>query len=465
MDKITLTGPVTGGKFGRPFCAYFGDISKSGYVEEEYFAEGISKMYTPAGELTRDGKWTLEEDGRSFPFKTRILVRRPIDSEKFNGTLLVEWTNTSRGYEIAFCDSEDIYREGYAYAAVSAQPTGLEGYAGINQGLRYWDPERYSSLHIENDGVSYDIYTQCAEALRANESHIMGDLNVERMIAIGGSQSGGRVLSYTNGVQPITHTFDALMPMFYGGTGVDFDAELAHPGHAALRSGAPRKRHMFPALVREDTDVPVFVINSQSEVLFASLLAAQTNTDHIRFWEIAGASHAPVQESAQIAMISARDGMNNEVHRIETFQNSTVRWAPTLAAAVNHVTAWIKDGTLPPVMKRISIDPETKDYAKDAHGNVLGGVRLPELEVPVASYAASPSMRLGGYTIPFSREKLKELYPTHEDYVAKFTAAAQSACDAGVILPARVEEYKAMAEAAPVPDYPEIPAPKMPPML
>ena len=83
---------------------------------------------------------------------------------------------------------------------------------------------------------------------------------------------------------------------------------------------------------------------------------------------------------------------------------------------------------------------------------VCSGVRLPEMEVPVATYQAGPGIRLSGYTEQFGSVRLKELYPTHEDYVAIVTNAAKSAEDAGVILPYMVEEYVKMAESAPIPE-------------
>ena len=128
MHKTNLTGPVSGGKFGWPFAAYFGDISQLGYIEEEYFVEGESKLYIPEGELGNDGKWVLRE-GEAVPFKTRILVHRPTDSVKFNGTVVVDWINVSRGHDVAFCCFDEMYEKGFTYVAVSAQPTGIEGYS------------------------------------------------------------------------------------------------------------------------------------------------------------------------------------------------------------------------------------------------------------------------------------------------------------------------------------------------
>ena len=70
------------------------DLSEHGYVEEEFFIEGSARRYDTAagasgGVLSRD-----------HPYRTRMVVRRPISARHFNGTVLLEWQNVSAGYDI-----------------------------------------------------------------------------------------------------------------------------------------------------------------------------------------------------------------------------------------------------------------------------------------------------------------------------------------------------------------------------
>src|SRR6202041_2741991 len=69
--KPTVMGPITGGQHRRPFGSYFGDINSRGYVETEYFIEGLATRYRPVGELQGDGRWSVEPT-ESAPYKTRI---------------------------------------------------------------------------------------------------------------------------------------------------------------------------------------------------------------------------------------------------------------------------------------------------------------------------------------------------------------------------------------------------------
>ena len=84
----------------------------------------------------------------------------------------------------------------------------------------------------------------------------------------------------------------------------------------------------------------------------------------------------------------------------------------------------------------------------DENGNTADGLRNTTVQVPLGTYMGSNVRRAGfsegdscdltGSFIPFSRTKaerlanndprpsLEERYPTHQDYVAKVTAAAQS---------------------------------------
>ena len=92
-------------------------------------------------------------------YKTRIVVRRPISANLFNGTVLVEWFNVTNGYDVEadwFQSYEHFMRSGYAWVGVSAQRAGVDF-------MRAWSA-RYASLDvtqggsITNDALSYDIY-------------------------------------------------------------------------------------------------------------------------------------------------------------------------------------------------------------------------------------------------------------------------------------------------------------------
>jgi hypothetical protein len=470
----TVSGPITGGKHGWPFGAYFGDIGKRGYVEEEFFLSGSATAFQAVGDLGSDGKWNVTPT-TSATYKTRIVVRRPVDPNVFNGTVVVEWANVSNGYDISFADPPGLY-DGFAYVAVSAQQVGIYGFPSKKQGLVQWDPGRYGSLSILSDAYCYDIFTQAARAIGPERSSSgvdpMGGLKVRKLIAIGGSQSGTRLVAYINGIQPRDKVFDALMPLVCAGTGADFDAAPAHPdpgGPNASANGGHSRAHRTK--LRDDLSVPVMAMNSETEALFY-YGDRQPDTTRFVYWEVPGASHGGTGQIRLIRQKTERDGVGGPGDSKQHI--SDVCWLPTCDAAILHVHRWINGGRPPPSQPRIDINPgflhlpmgsivlagldmkyDTRGllpyYERDAFGNAKGGVRLPELEVPIASYRGSGENKLLGQTFPFPPEQIARLYRTHEVYVQKVTAAARAAERAGVILPYRVQEYIEEANAAHVP--------------
>lgn len=458
QSGFTVTGPITGGEHGWAFGSYFGDISKLGYVEEEYFLEGVAQHYQPAAgtELTEDGMWTLEKTDTA-PYKTRFIVRRPIDPDKFNGIVIVEWANVSAGYDLSLVSTPGIYDEGFAYVSIMTQRNGIYGFEENPQGMVYWDEERYGSLDIPDDGLSYDIFTQAARAVGPDRPTTgidpMGGLEVKMLFAMGESQSGGRLLSYANGIQPIENTFDAMIMLVNSGRGNDFLPEVAHSvenGKTVVRNVSSR--------VREDINCKVFIMNSQSESLLMGNLV-QPDTENIRSWQMAGVSHFSPAFMEDAINRSNRDGVTDTFSDFSAYDTNVGDWAYIFESVLVQLKNWIEDGAAPLHMDSMEVKNMLLGYKEDKYGNVLGGVRLPELEVPTAQYFVNAMITgLIGYKIPFTEAELKELYPTHQDYVDKVTAAAITAKEAGIILPYRAEEYICEAKAAPIPtaDIPEI---------
>ena len=70
-------------------------------------------------------KVEVEECGTA-PYRTRLLVVRPVDPARFNHTVLLNWQNVSAGYEQRAPSDGELY-QGYAWVGVSAQEIGLYG--------------------------------------------------------------------------------------------------------------------------------------------------------------------------------------------------------------------------------------------------------------------------------------------------------------------------------------------------
>ncbi len=102
-----------------PMDAAVVDLAIYGYAEQEYYASGTANRYRIKNQLETA---TLVNSGH--PYKTRIIVRKPLDPKRFNGVVVVEWYNVSAGQDIDFCwggSYDYLMREGYAWVGVSAQ--------------------------------------------------------------------------------------------------------------------------------------------------------------------------------------------------------------------------------------------------------------------------------------------------------------------------------------------------------
>ena len=109
---------------GRSSCRAPASTSRSvGYEQAEYFISGTASSYRSASPLTDDGNWSVAPDA-SAPYKTRIVVYRPIDPQRFNGTVMVEWLNVSGGLDSGAnwtTTHVEQIREGMAWVGVTAQ--------------------------------------------------------------------------------------------------------------------------------------------------------------------------------------------------------------------------------------------------------------------------------------------------------------------------------------------------------
>lgn len=105
------------------------DLAPLGYSTEEFFFSGTASSYKLSAEPTADGRWNAVA-AESAPYATRMVVVKPTDASKFNGTVVVEWLNVSAGADGSpdwNAAHRELIRSGYAYVGVSAQKVGVEG--------------------------------------------------------------------------------------------------------------------------------------------------------------------------------------------------------------------------------------------------------------------------------------------------------------------------------------------------
>lgn len=437
-----------------------------GYTADEYFISGNAVRYAPTSgsfdTLPEDGKWNLQPVPDSKPYKTRIVVYKPKNPAKFNGTVIVEWLNVSGGLDTApgWINAHiELTRSGYAWVGVSAQKEGIDGGGAISMmdlPLKKFDIFRYGSLRHPGNPYSFDIFSQAAQAVRYPQGlNPLEGLTIKKMIASGQSQSAMYMTTYVNGIQPLTGLFDGFMihsrpfgmgPLDKEGLDLTVNTDLAMK-------------------VRTDL-VPVMMLQTESENFLLNYYGSrQDDDDNFRLWEMAGTSHADLYTLTGLLDVYNMIGTAQVAENKEPMPGIVTCEKPVnsgpqhfiVNAAYAALNNWVTTGVRPAIAPRLQVNPasglddeDAAKYLRDAHGNVLGGIRTPHVDVPTAkitAYGQPGSMNnmgndadsfcfLFGTTELFDATKLKSLYATHDEYVTKVKVSAGDAVAKGFLLPA-----------------------------
>ena len=349
-----------------------------------------------------------------------------------------------------------LVSEGHGYTMVASQRAPLENH------VKPSDPTRYASLDIpllestqsggvdgpESDSpmaaqqrelerqepVSNAILSQVGALLKDNSPDgPFARMEVTYLVMGGSSQTGGTTLRYIR----------------------DAHATARRPDGSAIYDG------YFPALAGGTDpvgrrDVPVIHALGEGDMMGGRPLGyrrpnSDDPDDRFRLYEFVGVSHVPtrgVSTAAQIFPLLA--DASNPDDQLSQFPSAMFYFA-----ALHNLIEWVTKGIAAPRSALIEVDADGH-IVRDEHGNARGGVRLSYIDVPFATFIArSPGgdMYRGmiGQQIPFSRETLAALYPSHEEYVAKVRQCLQSLTDDRWIFPQDAAELLAEAEAAAIP--------------
>jgi hypothetical protein len=440
-----ISGPLVDGR-GWPFGMPDADeVAAHGYVMEEFIARGTASSYPPepGAEPRRDGRWSTAP-GPEADYVTRFVVVRPSDPAAFNGVLLVNWQNVSAGMDLGAPSGREVWR-GYAWVGVTAQRIGVDG-TPATSGLRDWDPARYGELEHPGDAWSYGIFTQVARAVSADRPG--GALDPLRglmprvVIAQGASQSACRLASYINGVHAHERLFDGFLLSVHFSVCVPPDERPIAP--------TPGGQWIGTTEIRADCDTPVMVVNSETEA-WSMYPFRQPDTDGFRFWEIAGGAHTGGGDVVSSRHRLERDGVALPVvGGAPVATPNALDWSYVSDAATRHLVRWITDGTPPPTFPPLEVEHrEPHDsVVRDERGVARGGLRMPDVEAPVAvEYGANARPNepriLSGERRPFDSATLTALYPDPDSYLHAWDDAVDALVTAGGALPEDAGELRA----------------------
>lgn len=447
-----IVTPASGG-FERPYGGLRYDVTQFGYEEREYFFEGTASTYPPASEPPA-------------AYRSRMVVWTPQDPSRFNGTTVVEWGHVSvGGFELnaeLSVQSAMLVEQGFAFVLVSAHAEGICGDNpdGCNESsMRGVDPERYGSLNHPGEAYSFDIFNQALQAIKyPSGTAPLGTLVTRFIIAEGFQMQGDRGAAVQDNDAP-----GAAGPLnaYIASAAAEVrlaDAFLIDSARHLLEPAtylAPTLHHLDETAIRR--------------------IPARDDPNHVT-WEVVGAPHVD-RWGADHYKLSNLDELSPLLNRAEeearrmAFDDYGLApdpretiCAPTatlgtrfprhymLNAAVVALRKWLETGVpafAPPPIERVGPPPEsaTERLSRDSDGNAIGGLRLPIVQVPVATYDGEGCV-FGGTSTQFPPERLAELYPTHQSYVEQLLVATNEAVDNGFLLCDDAQTIMRMASAS-----------------
>lgn len=197
----------------------------------------------------------------------------------------------------------------------------------------------------------------------------------------------------------------------------------------------------LPKMLVTNTTTDYYNIRASLSRTGASGLADVTVPPHVRIYDIAGASHGRAAEQK----------CDHPPGQLDFF--------PVMRATLVNLDSWVRQGSAPPPSRLMPLQPQPGEPTllqaprhlpgaivqvplRDADGNSRGGVRLPELAVPLGTHGAqNPPLADRGCNLDAAymafaktraarrpadkRPSVEERYPSKDAYTGRIERAAQ----------------------------------------
>jgi hypothetical protein len=421
------------------------NVAGLGYAAEEYFLSGRANVFRAVSmadapdvasrDNTKDlGRRDFSREllSADLPFTTRLIVYRPQDKRRFSGNVIVETLHPNGGgNSLAWNAIHDYFAaNGDAYVGVQHPLTF--------PGIKAAGPGRYGALAAADPTQLWGMLTQAGAAIKSQglRSPLPG-LAVKRVLMTGYSYTGVATATFANyhhheaKLANGRNIFDGYLPMA--------DAQYVRP-----------------------LDVPVMRLNTQSDFNgFGGLQNRRPDDDRYRHYEIAGAAHVAVRAPAdaasgpppgQVATAAGQPRFSPSACQAMFPAGSRPNDFPLYmvqAALFENMYSWLDAGRAPPPSAMIDTNDDGTTRV-DEFGNAAGGVRFPEVAVPIASYGvgSTEACILFGYTAPFDAAKCRSLYGDQGKYLAKVQSSVDRLIAERLLLPKDAAALVAISHAS-----------------
>ena len=431
MSPAGFRGPIASDPDHLPFRSCLNprsrhhlDLHALGYVEEEWFADGVADAH--------DADDTCIAS--AVPFTTRVIVRRPSRPEDCSGRVHIEAlhniSETSATWNVAgrwMAQRGDAWIGVTTSAGTFAEP-GSAMSGGVTH-LRHVDPDRYRELHLES-------FTEPPPRARGDGGPVDMDA-LRRDLALATAHGVGAMAAIVASLRtPATPgplagwPLERLHASGWSQTGTfwssflerGFDDELLQ-----VRDGRPAIDTYLVAVApppAERYERGAILVNllSESEVA-GTLVAPMAAADHAdapptRGYEVPGSFHLWHLAYGGHFAVADHGGI----------RHNDRSWGLLVPALLDGIDRWSGGAAPLPREPRITRDPSAPDgIARDELGNALGGVRTAWVDVPSARYLprceCSPVV---GEMRPFDAGTLAAAHPSPSARAAAWDEAVGS---------------------------------------
>ena len=450
------------------------DLSAYNFTEDEFLVSGRAQVY----DWMPGGNYEVTPLGEAS-YTTRVMVRRPSDMSNFSGRVVMEVINMTADYDWTAMWAaiwERVLANGDIYVGVTSKPNVISG-------LVAFDPDRYgrlampsAGLAVDRDctlrqegitnrglssetesGLAWDMFTQVGALLKSDNPLNPLGVSAARVFFTGESQSGNYAITYYKFFQPdATITRNGQTEPIYDG----FLLEAAPtPLGVPIRQCAVTLPEDDPQIAIPGRSAPLAMINSQRDFFAArgGARKADANTEGNKSvtWEVAGAhhgwrwqflygdaDHADLEKAGLLAADWSAWSCAPESPEVPLYMAEK--------ALYEHLIDWVEFGVAPPSADLIELTADGA-VAYDENDTAMGGLRLPMIAVPVASYGEGRLVLSAGCPeiVPFGAEKLRGLYGSREDYLDAYHRSVWGLVQYGYLLSEDVDRLLATAEAVP----------------
>jgi hypothetical protein len=374
------------------------DLSHFRYEAREYFVSGTAN---------------------NEPYRTRIVIRKPVDDRRFSGLVLAESMHPSgNAWMFHFTHR---YSMDAGHVSLDILTTTHVPFVELNG-------ERYKDLRVE-PGQGPEIIAQVGALMKSTQpGNPLAGVPVRRMILAGTSASAAALVNYLPAhmvlrLADLRPIYDGFLPTSTGAT------------------------------IRQ-IDVPMIQVPTLTEVAGGNATARQDGDEpgnQFRVYEFAGMAHIDSRDAAAYYPNPCK------------LPISRFPMAAYMSVALHHLWQWVDEGAVPPKADRILVDRNVANdgslMALDEHGNPRGGIRNPYVDVPAKKYgvrnegavppipnahpfvavrgeaAQNQLCGLAGYEIDLTAAQLKTLYRNPGDYRARVARSVDALTRQGWSLP------------------------------